>query len=36
VILILGGILSGVFTATESAAVAVLYALFSASSSTAR
>jgi len=28
VLLILGGILSGVFTATESAAVAVLYALF--------
>jgi tripartite ATP-independent transporter DctM subunit len=28
VVLILGGILSGVFTATESAAVAVLYALF--------
>ncbi|HEX3696635.1 MAG TPA: TRAP transporter large permease [Polyangia bacterium] len=28
VILILGGILSGVFTATESAAVAVLYSLF--------
>jgi tripartite ATP-independent transporter DctM subunit len=28
VILILGGILSGVFTATESAAVAVVYALF--------
>ncbi|MCV2367291.1 TRAP transporter large permease [Roseateles oligotrophus] len=28
VVLILGGIMSGVFTATESAAVAVLYALF--------
>ncbi len=28
VVLILGGILSGVFTATESAAIAVLYALF--------
>ena len=28
VVLILGGILSGVFTATESAAVAVIYALF--------